>query len=471
MKSRIGFLLLVGLLVLVLAAACGDDDDDNDAAGDDDTAADDDDTTDDDDNNDATPPDDDDDDDTAPWEPIEPHRETYEGWTIVWLAGTAHEMGVQQGTLLHEELAAGVDWLNEYHLIDLLLPVARWLGLTDIARENSYPDVLQECQGLVETAGDVGWTMDLCLLLNFGDMLVEFLADGFPPAQALAPGCSQIVASGEATVDGRLYHGRGLDWSEIDYLLDYPVIFVRQPVDGIPHAFIGFPGNLSPYSGINAAGISVASNENDPIDNSVHDRVGRSHVQMQAQLLKYADSLEAAEDFILAQDHMTVEIITVADGNTGEAAVFEMTAVTTAVRRMVDGVVIATNHFLAPETDPLDEETGDSSRRRLERAQELVEKDGAETGWGSIDAEYLVSVLRDRTNPDTGEVSPPGTFDDNNSIATNGAIYQMVFAPGDLCFWVAAGEIPVPEQPFVGFSLGELLQLPDAVVVTPLVYE
>lgn len=65
--------------------------------------------------------------------------------------------------------------------------------------------------------------------------------------------------------------------------------------------------------------------------------------------------------------------------------------------------------------------------------------------------------MRDRVNPRTGEESPAGEIDDGASLATNGALYQVVFAPESLSFWVAAGHLPVPSQPFVGFNLGEML--------------
>jgi hypothetical protein len=133
---------------------------------------------------------------------------------------------------------------------------------------------------------------------------------------------------------------------------------------------------------------------------------------------------------------------------------------------------LLTNHFVAPETKDLDQvPVSDSSRRRYERLQELIEPGGEDSIYGEIEPETLVGVLRDRINPDDGTESPEDTFDNNASIATNGAIYQVVFDPERLCFWVAAGDTPVPSQPFVGFSLGELLGLPDAIPVEPAVFE
>jgi len=410
--------------------------------------------------------------DGGEWGAIAPHKEARGRYLVVWLSGTPYEMGFQHGALLHDELADGIGWLDDMHLLEVISLVAEVTGILDLAWSNSYPEVIEECEGLVDATADFGMTMDVCLLLNFGDVLVEFLEEGMPPPGGARPGCTQVAAAGPATMDGRLYHGRVLDWDKIDFLIDYPVVFVRRPDDGIPHAFIGFPGNLSPYSGINAAGLSIASDEADPLDRSVQSRSGRSHVQMLAQLLKRAHSLAEAREMIVSADHMSTEIIVVADGGEREAAVFEMTAKPLGVREMAAGIVYATNHFIAPETVDADEcPASTSSLLRFDRLTQLIEPDGEDTRYGEIDPAVLVEVLRDRVDPWTGEESSPDEFDNNQSIATNGALYQIVFDPEALLFWVAAGALPVPQQPFVCFSLGELLGRPDAALCEPEVYE
>ncbi|HQN73916.1 MAG TPA: hypothetical protein PLB16_10915 [bacterium] len=84
---------------------------------------------------------------------------------------------------------------------------------------NSYPDIVQECEGMVASAGTAGWTMELCLFINFGDVMVEIL-DSLPIMMNFTrPGCSQMMVTDNATVDGRLYHARMLDWRGIFLLI------------------------------------------------------------------------------------------------------------------------------------------------------------------------------------------------------------------------------------------------------------
>jgi len=401
-------------------------------------------------------------------EPVEPHREERGGYTVVWLAGTPFEMGQQHGDLLGDELEAGIEGSSYVQQILDLLPLARLLGLDTMALDQSYPSVVEECEGMVDAAEDVGWTMDLCIMVNFGDVLFEKM----PASSMGAPGCSQLIAAGAASVDGRLYHGRLLDWGMVDFLLDYPVVFVRQPAGEIPHVFIGFPGNLSPYSGANAAGLSLASNEADPGDGEQSDNHGRSHVQMLGRLLAEQGDLDGALAAIEAADHMSVEAFGIADGIGLAGAAVEMTATAVAARQMEEGAVFLTNHFLAPATEDLDADpASQSSLLRYERLSQLAPPGGEDTCHGEIDPLVMVEILRDRVNPYTQQEVPSGVFDNDGSLATNGALYAIVFDPGRYRFWVAAGQTPVPEQPFVGFSLAELLGAPDAPPIDPEVIE
>ena len=298
----------------------------------------------------------------------------------------------------------------------------------------------------------VGWSTDHCMLLNFGDVIIERLLN--PPEET--PGCSQVVALPERSGTGEILHGRLLDWSQIDFILDHPVVFVREPDDGLPHVIVGFPSNLSPYQGMNIAGISIASNEAHPIDAPLELLSADSHVQAVGNMLAHVDSLEAAEEWVAGLDHASTESIVVVDGRLSGAHVYEMGHQNWQKREPQDGIIYQTNHFVGDSSSSWDvEPVRENSLKRYERLQALLDN------APNLDLYAMQNLLRDRMDPWSGQESPIGTFNDGNSLATNGALFAVIFEPTKGHFYVASGGIPVPEQPWLGFSLHTLLGKED----------
>jgi hypothetical protein len=244
------------------------------------------------------------------------------------------------------------------------------------------------------------------------------------------------------------------------------VIFVRQPVDAIPHMYVGFPLNLSPYSGMNLSGISMGSHEIDPAGASEQSVTGRSHVQMLGQVLKQADSLAAVREFVHSQKHMSAELFSVADGDSGTGAMFEMTASAVNERLPTDGYVYATNHFLHPSMQAKHSPPSSGSLGRVARLQQLVDKGGEETKWGILSEATLADIMRDPIDPalgiaQTDEELETMNWDNNGSLGANGPMHFVVFDPASRLFYVDAGVPPLHKQPYTCFSLEELLGMAD----------
>jgi len=400
-------------------------------------------------------------DDVEVFVPIEAHLEKHGDFTLVWLAGTPYEMGRQHGELLHDTIAEAMVFVANDPLLSSLPTLAEALGIIDIAQQSTYPDILEECQGLVDATSDVGFTMTFCLALNFGDVMLEFIENGIPEA---GPGCTSVLARGDATPDGRLYHSRNLDWGgmNLDIIYHNPVIFIRQPADGIPHVYVGFPLNLSPYTGMNLAGISIGSHEAEPASPAEQSATGRSHVQMVAQLLKHSKSMEDVRTFLHAEKHMSVEMFSVGDGQGQTGAVFEMTASRVMERPLEDDVVFVTNHFVHPDMVAKHAKPSSGSKARFKRLTQLVPRDAEESVYGTLDIVGMAGVMRDPINPDL-EVQPTPAeieasgWDIDGAIGLNAPMHLALFDPDRLLFWVAAGIPPVHVKPYTCFSLKELL--------------
>ena len=393
----------------------------------------------------------------APWNADgSPQVISYEGYQVVWLKGTPYEMGQQHGQMLHDTIVQGVAALETDPVLHLMSGLAQAEGIVAIAQAYSYPDFVEECQGLVNATTDIGFTMADCLVLNFGDVLAEYLGSSVPSNVNLQPGCTQVIASGGATTDGRLLHARIMDWNDIDYIVQNPTIFVRQPTGGVPHVVIGFPGNISPYQGMNAAGLTVATNRvyasSDPAPVN-----GRSGVQLAGEILAHASSLDERtfdghrDADAGAPDHGGV------GRQRGGREIYEIAPTGVGIRTLDGNVVYETNHYVGATMAGTDNQPPPQhSTLRYERLGELVPEGASATLYGQLEPTSFVQILRDRVDPATMVDEPP-IFDDGLSLATDGALYEAVFDGSRLQLWVAAGAIPIPAQPFVGFSLSHLL--------------
>lgn len=69
--------------------------------------------------------------------------------------------------------------------------------------------------------------------------------------------CSGFAVFGSATVDGKLYHGRVLDYMTTIGLQDAATTFVVQPTGRIPFVNVGYGGFTGSVSGMNVEGISL----------------------------------------------------------------------------------------------------------------------------------------------------------------------------------------------------------------------
>ncbi|MGP1387791.1 MAG: C45 family autoproteolytic acyltransferase/hydrolase [Thainema sp.] len=393
------------------------------------------------------------------WQPVPAHREDVGKVKVVWLQGTPYEMGYQHGSLLHDEIAElGPEVISAINF------AGTGFGLGRLAAYRSFPGIVEECQGLVDATEDLGLTMAGCMTLSFGDVYQEYFTHLLPEI-LFNDGCAHFTAIGDATVDGGFYHGWTIDNNSkpIAYWVDNPVLFIRQPSDGIPHAFIALPGVTWPNGVMNAEGIIISNNTAHPGTLEELSLDGTSNVQLMGQVAKYARSFDDVKTILAGYEHMRANLIIVSDVKSKRAGVFELLGREVGLREIQDkGTIYMTNHFLAPETVGRDQ-SSESSFVRYERFEQLLEPDTPDSLYGKLNPQAMVKILRDRTNARTKEVSPLDVFDDDASIGGNGSQRQVVFDPANLRVWIANGDVPIPENPFTCFAVGELMNLPNAV--------
>ena len=120
--------------------------------------------------------------------------------------------------------------------------------------EKFFPEeIKQEIQGVVKGLKAAG----------IDDINYEEIRTGITQAEILhfppdgPPSCSNFACWGKWTTDGRLLHGRNLDWNIKGDAQDDHVLLVWRPKGGIPFMMVGWAGGVGSVSGMNSKGITI----------------------------------------------------------------------------------------------------------------------------------------------------------------------------------------------------------------------
>ena len=167
-----------------------------------------------------------------------------EGQRIVKLAGEPREIGAQHGRFLAKEVRKMVD--STLYVVGTVYTVEKGRWFLDEIRaatrrlEKFVPaDQVEEIKGLAEGSG-----------VPYEEV---WLASYFPELFH----CSGFALQGKATVGGKLYHGRILDYMIEVGMQRCAVLFVVEKKGKIPFANVGYAGFVGSVSGMNAQKVSL----------------------------------------------------------------------------------------------------------------------------------------------------------------------------------------------------------------------
>lgn len=174
------------------------------------------------------------------------YLETVDGYPVLHLKGTPEEMGRQHGVLLREHIAANVAFLlrddpdEGIRIGDATLTRPMLADLLNKAFAGKVPEpYLAEMRSLAEGAG-------------------------LPPEKAIACNlipelfhCSGFALLAKVTGDGKLYHGRVLDYAIDQRLQEHAVLILQEPDGKIPFANVSYAGFIGSVTGMNAEQISI----------------------------------------------------------------------------------------------------------------------------------------------------------------------------------------------------------------------
>lgn len=343
-----------------------------------------------------------------------------DGKRLLLLQGTPDEIGFAHGRLLARDIRRNID--STLHAMAVYYSIAkkRWFRKDlreafDRARMYIHDDYIQEMKGLARGAGV---PEEEVLLTNMFPELFH---------------CSGFAVSGKATKDGKLYHGRVLDYMTRIGLQRTAAVIVTRRDGAIPFANVSYAGFIGSVSGMNAERIAIGEMGGRGEGN--WDGCPMSFLVRSA--LENARSLDAAKQ-IFSDTQRTCEYYYVfSDGK-------DLTAC--GVEAYPDRIgFVAPGEFHEGLPTPVEDCVLLSAGNRY---VELVSRVKAD--FGRIDREKALALM-------------------GLPVATGSNLHNVLFVPQDRVFLVADASAygPACNQPYVTYDLGALLREMDALVDAP----
>jgi len=314
--------------------------------------------------------------------------EDHDGTRVLFLQGTPEEMGRQHGVLMRRQVRDLVSKILYGIGVGSSFEKGRWFfGEIEEAQARTAPFVneryLREMDALATAAA---LDLEEVRLANFFPELFH---------------CSGFAVFGQATVGGRIYHGRILDYLRGVGLEPNAVVIVQQPDVGYPWVNVSYGGFVGSVTAMNARHISIG--EMGGRGEGQWD--GTPMAQLVRDVMEKADTLDEAVAIMRRAPRTCEYYYVIADGKNRDAVGIAATPTRFEVVRAGEA------HPQLPHAidDAVVLSAGDRYEKLVQRVQ---------SGFGRIDAEAARRLM-------------------DRPVAMNSNIHSVLFAPDTLDFWVA----------------------------------
>lgn len=259
------------------------------------------------------------------------HLKYIEKTPVMFLRGTPEEIGKQQGELVGKAIGPLVQMPKatvEHHGATTYWPLV--VSMANVVMANSPEDHRVELDALVKASGQDRNS------LYVANSLVEIRRMG---------GCASFVVMPPKSESGRLLFGRNFDFPALGVLDTYHCLFIVKPEGKHAFASIGYPGLIGVITGINDAGLTVATLDvYESADGSpIFDAQGTPLALTYRRILEECTTVEEAQKLLEESKRTTYMNLAVCDATS--AAIFEITPGCVGVRLPEADILSCTNHF------------------------------------------------------------------------------------------------------------------------------
>jgi hypothetical protein len=338
--------------------------------------------------------------------------EDHDGTRVLLLKGSPAEMGRQHGVLLKSEIHQTMDRILYGVGVGSSFDRGNWFfGEIESAqaRVQPYcdPRYLEEMDAIADA---VGAHRQEARLANFFPELFH---------------CSGFSIFGKATVGGRMYHGRILDYLRGVGLEQNAVVIVYQP-DGGRNAWVNvsYAGFVGTVTAMNDKHISIGE-----MGGGGYGKWdGKPMAQLLRDVMEKASTLDEAVEIMRKGPRTCEYYYVISDGKTKDAVGIAATPDSFEVLKP------GQSHPRLPHAIP------DAVLLSAdERYEELARR--VQANYGKLDAQGAIALMA-------------------RPVCMTSNIHSVLFAPDTLEFWVANADSksPASHTRFTHYDLGELLK-------------
>lgn len=336
--------------------------------------------------------------------------EVHDGTKVLFLKGTPEEMGAQHGTLLKAEVQ---------NLMDRVL---YGVGVgSSFAKSRWFFSEIEEATGRFGKFVDPRYTREMDAMASAAGVLREEarLANYFPELFH----CSGFAVFGDATVGGRIYHGRVLDYMKGIGLEQNATVIVHQPEQGHAWVNISYAGFIGSVTAMNAKHISVG--EMGGRGEGQWD--GKPMAQLIREVMEKAGTLDEALAIMQRGPRTCEYYYVIADGKSKRAVGIAATP--------TKFEVVLPNQAHPQLPHPIKDAVLLSAGDRYEELARRVKG-----GFGKLDMDGARDLM---TRP----------------VCMTSNIHSVLFAPDTLDFWVANADSknPASHTRYTHYNLAALL--------------
>ena len=337
--------------------------------------------------------------------------EIMDGTRVLFLKGSPEEMGRQHGVLLRKDVQNTVSRVLYGLGVGASLAKGSWFfGEMDEAGQRLQPHMDERYSREMDAMADAsGVTREEIRMANLFPELFH---------------CSGFAIYGDATVGGRMYHGRILDYFRSQGLEQSAVVIVSQPDYGNAWVNIGYAGFIGSVTAMNEKHVAIG--EMGGRGEGQWD--GKPMAQLVREVMEKSDTIDEAVEIMRRGPRTCEYYYVISDAKTKRAIAIHATPTE------FETVWAGESHPMIPEAIKDAALVSGGSR-----FTELIRR--VKAGYGKFDADSARELM---TRP----------------VCMKSNIHSVLFAPDTLDFWVANADSrnPASHTRFTRYNLAELLQ-------------